>query len=232
MAIKEYSYKKHKNLYCSAHTKVKEMRSKDGADKILISENLMIKIEELFARMRCSKYIITSGYRTPSHDIKVGGNGIGQHTLGKAVDARFYDSRGKIIPAQVVCCVAQDIGFTGIANISSKYQNVHLDVRASGIYRGDEIYGTNSVTDDFYKYFSLSAEDIAKYTGDETPEYFKKYSGNTVSIVSALCSIGEKSSFSFRKKIAEKNGIKNYSGTAAQNITMLSLLKKGVLKKP
>ncbi len=231
MAIKEYSYKKHKNIYCSAHTRVAEMRCKDKSDKILISEVLMAKIEELFSRLNCSKYIIVSGYRTPEYDKKVGGNGIGQHTLGKAVDARFYDKNGKLISAKIVCCVAEDIGFGGIANISAEYKNVHLDVRASGKYRGDEIYGTNSVTNDFYKYFKITPEMVEKYTGERV-KFFKKYSGNTVSIVSALKSIGEESAFTYRAKIAAKNGIKDYSGTAKQNGEMLRLLKSGVLIKP
>src|SRR5690606_13978770 len=39
--------------------------------------------------------------------------------------------------------------------------------------------------------------------------------------------IGENSSFSNRKKLAEKHGIKNYSGTAAQNLQLLEKLRSG-----
>lgn len=233
MAVKEYSYKKHKNLNCSAHTKVREMCSGDKTDKILISQNLMLKIEELFSYLRCSKYIITSGYRTPEYDKKVGGNGKGQHTLGKAVDCRFYDNNGKLISAKIVCCAAQDIGFSGIANISKAYKNVHLDVRDSGKYMGDEIFGTNSVTKDFYSYFGLKKADLAKYTGKLTIDnFFKKYKGDSVSIVNALRSIGEQSSYAYRAKIAKANNIAGYLGTAKQNGAMLALLKKGELIKP
>ena len=53
-----------------------------------------------------------------------------------------------------------------------------------------------------------------------------------VSIVSALKSVGEKdTSFTHRKKIAKVNGIKLYVGTAKQNVKLLTLLKKGNLKK-
>jgi len=235
MAVKTYSYKQHKNIYCSTHTQVKEMRCKDGSDKILVSEELMAAVEKLFAKFRCSKYIITSGYRTPAYDIKVGGNGKGQHTLGKAVDAKFYDAKGKLIPAQIVCCVAQDLGiFNGIANIDKKYASVHLDVGSRAKkYLGDEIYGTNSVTTNFYTYFKKTKADIAKYTGELIPEnYFKKYTGSTVSIVSALKSIGAESSFSYRSKIAKANGITGYRGSAKQNGKMLDLLEQGKLIKP
>lgn len=63
-------------------------------------------------------------------------------------------------------------------------------------------------------------------------QYFKKYTGKSGSIVDALGSIGEKSSYSYRKTIAKANGITGYYGTAAQNTKMLNLLKSGKLIKP
>ena len=62
--------------------------------------------------------------------------------------------------------------------------------------------------------------------------YYPIYSGNTVSIVAALKAVGETdTSYAHRSKIAMENGIKNYSGTAAQNTTLLNLLKQGRLKR-
>ena len=66
----------------------------------------------------------------------------------------------------------------------------------------------------------------------EDNKYFKKYTGNTVSIVAALNAIGVTSTYAYRGKIAKKNGIKMYVGTASQNTTMLNLLKNGKLLKP
>lgn len=63
-------------------------------------------------------------------------------------------------------------------------------------------------------------------------KYFKAYKGNSESIVDALEAIGAKSDFSYRKKIAAKNKIKDYKGTPEQNEKMLALLKKGKLVKP
>lgn len=65
-----------------------------------------------------------------------------------------------------------------------------------------------------------------------TVTYFKKYTGSSGSIVTALNAIGADSSYSYRKKIAQANGISNYSGTASQNTTLLKKLKNGTLKKP
>lgn len=64
-------------------------------------------------------------------------------------------------------------------------------------------------------------------------KFFKTYTGpESVSIVNALVAIGENSSYANRKLIAAANGITDYSGTAAQNLKMLSLLKDGILIKP
>lgn len=62
--------------------------------------------------------------------------------------------------------------------------------------------------------------------------YFKKYTGSSGSIVTALNAIGADSSYSNRSKIAAANGISGYSGTAAQNTKMLQLLKAGKLINP
>lgn len=63
-------------------------------------------------------------------------------------------------------------------------------------------------------------------------EYFKKYTGSTLSIVDALKSIGENSSFNYRTSVAQVNGISNYVGTTVQNTQLLKLLKEGLLIKP
>ncbi|MDE7309824.1 MAG: N-acetylmuramoyl-L-alanine amidase [Lachnospiraceae bacterium] len=61
--------------------------------------------------------------------------------------------------------------------------------------------------------------------------YYPRYTGVSVSIVDALQTICEDSSFANRKKIAERNGITTYIGSADQNNKLLSLLKNGKLVK-
>src|SRR5690625_2762741 len=51
------------------------------------------------------------------------------------------------------------------------------------------------------------------------------YKGN--SIVEYLQSIGQPSSFNHRKKLASKHGIKNYTGTASQNLKLLRIIRDG-----
>ncbi|MCM1220277.1 MAG: DUF3597 domain-containing protein [Lachnospiraceae bacterium] len=82
----------------------------------------------------------------------------------------------------------------------------------------------------------LKAGTLKKPTSTPAPtpvvNYFKKYTGSSASIVTALNAIGADSSYSYRKQIAAANSISNYSGTASQNTTMLNKLKSGTLKKP
>ena len=53
---------------------------------------------------------------------------------------------------------------------------------------------------------------------------------NGYSIVDALNQISVDSSFNYRTKLANANGIVNYCGTAEQNTKMLEMLKNGTLK--
>jgi N-acetylmuramoyl-L-alanine amidase len=65
-----------------------------------------------------------------------------------------------------------------------------------------------------------------------TKVYFKKYTGKSGSITTALKSVGADSSYANRSKIATANNIAGYKGDASQNLKMLSLLKQGKLIDP
>lgn len=63
-------------------------------------------------------------------------------------------------------------------------------------------------------------------------KYYPKYKGNSSSIVEALKAVGEDDvSKEHRAEIAKKNGFSNFKFTSEENSKMLSLLKKGKLKK-
>ena len=66
----------------------------------------------------------------------------------------------------------------------------------------------------------------------KSESYFKVSDKSSTSLVDSLNDIKVDSSFESRKKIAKKNGISNYSGTALQNIDLLSKLNEGKLMKP
>lgn len=65
----------------------------------------------------------------------------------------------------------------------------------------------------------------------DTTQYYKKTPYKGSSIVDGLKAIKVDSSYENRKKIAKANDISNYEGSGQQNSKMLSLLKKGKLKK-
>lgn len=63
-------------------------------------------------------------------------------------------------------------------------------------------------------------------------KYYQKYTGNSGSIVEALKAVGEDDvSKEHRAEIAKKNGFSNFKFTSEENSKIISLLKKGKLKK-
>jgi N-acetylmuramoyl-L-alanine amidase CwlA len=85
-----------------------------------------------------------------------------------------------------------------------------------------------------YNYKEIQTIVNNKLNGKENKpsvEYYPipNYKGS--SIVDALNSIGVDSSFEHRKKIAQKNNVRDYTGTAQQNNQLLAKLKAGKLIK-
>ena len=157
MAVRSYNF--NDNTQLSPHFNVQEFRCKCSQNhEILIAEELVDKLEKLYSKLNCSKIIVTSGMRCPSYDISIGGNGGGQHPLGKAADVVCYNQAGEKISSKLVCCTAQDLGFGGIANIDTSYTATRLDVCRSNIWYGNEVINYHTVTDDFYKYYGISRE--------------------------------------------------------------------------
>lgn len=148
------------NTQLTAHFNAHEFKCKCGQPHDYeLSDKLVSMLEQLYEKLNCSKIIVTSGYRCTKHDKTVGGSGTGQHTRGTAADICCYGQDGKPISSKVVCCTAQDLGFGGIANITSEYIYTHVDVRTGYRWLGDETVNNNTVTDDFYKYFGISKTD-------------------------------------------------------------------------
>ena len=81
----------------------------------------------------------------------------------------------------------------------------------------------------------IEQNNLTQYDNSESctgaTNYYPAVTYTGSSIVEALKSIGVDSTYSYRCKIAEKNGILGYKGTADQNRYMLELLKDGKLKK-
>ena len=167
MAIKTYYVSKlGRDYQISPHFKLREFQSKDGADKVLVSDELLAKLEEARAYGGFT-ITVNSGYRSATHNKKVGGATNSNHTKGLAADVVFMKD-GKVVSAKLICCLCQTLGINGVAYISDKA--VHLDV-ASRIYRGDERNGYgNNVGGDFYKYFKVTKAQIEALRGRQEAE--------------------------------------------------------------
>lgn len=75
------------NIQLAKHFKVKEFACKDGSPVVFIDE-YMIALLEMLRREINKPIIITSGYRTPEHNKKVGGAKYSYHIRGCAADIK------------------------------------------------------------------------------------------------------------------------------------------------
>lgn len=111
--------------------------------------------------------------------------------------------------------------------------------------------GDSNITDGLYKYATdpnyqkkiiniIEKYDLTRFDKGlddsnnviKNTVYFPRWTGPGLSIVNALNSIGADSGFNNRKKIAEANGLKGYTGKSEENLTLVSLIKEGKLIRP
>ena len=175
-------YKANSNTQITQHFNSKEFVCKCGQNhNIKINDSLCLKLEELYSYLKCSKIIISSGFRCPAHSIKVGGYATDEHTKGNAADIICYDKNNKIIDTRTVCCAAQEIDFSGIGRID--YSAVHVDVSASRKWYGDELTGYVSqsiphmdfmIILGFKNHIAKKSKSPLKLTITSTVDYLKK----------------------------------------------------------
>lgn len=129
MEIKAYVVEKQANEKITEHFAVKEFACKDGTPIVFVDEWLAAILE--IARNKIKKPItITSGYRTVSHNEKVGGAKYSYHTRGMAADIRADGVTPKEL-AKVLNSIAPDS--YGII----VYDNwVHFDTRKKKYRKG------------------------------------------------------------------------------------------------
>lgn len=144
MAVKKYSLKKDGKKKLSANFKVREFRSKCGSDEILIDDKLVTLLQKM--RDKFGVINISSAYRTPAYNKKVGGVSNSQHLYGLAADITLQDSSRLLEAAQY----AEKIGFTGVG-LDDKYEfYMHVDTRAKkSLFRYNRNGSTYSVSSFF-----------------------------------------------------------------------------------
>lgn len=118
--VKTYYKSTSGNVAVVPNFKVREMASKDGADKVLIDYELMC-IAQLMRDIVNTALKVNSGYRTKTHNKNVGGADNSYHLYGRAMDLSGYN-------VSSLCNIAYSIGVKGII----KYPTfVHIDTRAN-----------------------------------------------------------------------------------------------------
>lgn len=116
------------NEKISEHFKVKEFSCKDGSTIIFVDDHL-VSILELLREKLGKPIIITSGYRTPTHNEKVGGTKYSYHMRGKAVDIKVNGIPAKKV-AEELDKLVDDCGII-------VYKSwVHVDVREERYRKG------------------------------------------------------------------------------------------------
>lgn len=162
------------------------------------------------------------------------------------VEVYIYDDSAYEVAYQIAESIANalDIGFHGVPVKYNKELYVLRKTRAKAVlieccFVDDK--------DDVNKWDSTKcAMAIASALGCKTnvaptvkpqtnvsrESYFPIFKSSSCSIVDCLKSIGVDSSYTYRQRIACRNGVANYKGSALQNDKLVSLGKKGKLMKP
>lgn len=173
--------------------------------------------------------------------------------ISNAGDVAIFNSKMDEIAKGILACF--DIGVS--ENVSKPSSTSASASASASTYTGNSIVDyLNSLgkASDFATRKQLAAlYDIPNYTGtaaqntkllqlmrgdsgaSAASEYYPKYTGSSYGIDTVFAAIGVQTvyrgSWKNRKTVAAKNGISNYTGTAAQNTKLITLARQGKLKK-
>lgn len=122
--IRTYSVKRDGDGKVSKHFRVREFASKDGADKVLIDDDLVALLEDIREAAGGKAITINSGYRSPEHNAAVGGVSSSQHLYGRAADI-VVSGASPLLVGQIAEYYLDRRGGIGV------YQTfTHVDTRA------------------------------------------------------------------------------------------------------
>ena len=123
MPREEYSLSNQGTHQISEHFKVREFAQKDyQCDKVIVDTELIDVLEDIRAKFN-KPVIVTSGYRTPEYNAKIGGIKNSQHTKGTAADIKVSE-----VPAKSIQKYLKD-KYPNKYGIGSYSTFTHIDVR-------------------------------------------------------------------------------------------------------
>lgn len=133
-----------------------------------------------------------------------------------------------LVRACIIYASGKDVGDFNTSNERSVILKSGLFKDVGSYEQGDTLYNGDILVTRTKGHTVIVVSGAKKSKG----KYYPKYTGNSSSIVEALKSVGEDDvSKEHRAEIAKKNGFSNFKFTSEENSKMLSLLKKGKLKK-
>lgn len=120
--VRVYSRAKDGGVSVAPHFKVWEFACHDGSDTVFVSEALAAVLEKI--RLHFKKpVIISSGYRTESHNEKSGGAAYSQHKYGLAADITISGVK----PSDIAAYAETLLPTSGGIGIYKSF--CHVDVR-------------------------------------------------------------------------------------------------------
>ena len=133
-----------------------------------------------------------------------------------------------LVRACIIYASGKDVGDFNTSNERSVILKSGLFKDVGSYEQGDTLYNGDILVTRTKGHTVIVVSGAKKSKG----KYYPKYTGNSNSIVEALKSVGEDDvSKEHRAEIAKNNGFSNFKFTSEENSKMLSLLKKGKLKK-
>ncbi len=121
--VHAYSVAKDGGVAITKNFRVREFACQDGSDTLFLSTKLVEVLQKI--REHFGKPVnINSGYRTESHNKKVGGSAFSQHKYGTAADIAIVGVK----PSDIAAYVETLMPGTGGIGIYSTF--CHVDVRA------------------------------------------------------------------------------------------------------
>lgn len=213
-----------KNMGSGMHPVVKE--SALEVIRRAYKEGILVQISSGYRSFADQNALYAQGRTKPGNVVTKARGGYSNHNFGLAVDYFLVSDDGKTALWTVnskwkrVAAIGKELGFSWGGDWKSFPDYPHLEM-TGGLSTAQLRAGQKPRL-----VSKVSTKPVRK------PAPAKPPASKTQSIVDYLNSIKVDSSPANRKKIAAAHGIKNYTGTAAQNIQLLdSVKKKGVFPK-
>ena len=127
--LNAYSRRKDGNALLSRSFRVREFACRDGSDPLFVDSALVQLLQDIRDHFGVP-VVITSGYRTASHNARVGGSKSSQHLLGRAADIQVQDTDPLAVAAYAESLMP---GWGGVGRYPVKAGRakgwVHVDTR-------------------------------------------------------------------------------------------------------